>query len=268
MEACAEAGIPVWVLDRPNPIGAIAFDGPMLRPEFFSFVGGARVPLCHRMTIGELSVLLQQAFYPGLELHIVWMRDWWRSSLFPDTGLPWVLPSPNMPFAGTAAVYPGMVLLEGTNVSEGRGTTRPFELFGAPQLDMKKFRECISTFVLPGCVLREHHFIPAFQKWAGTYCRGMQIHVTEPRRYRPVFTAAALLSAVIKSTGGAFAFTNPPYEYEYRNMPFDILSGSAALRECLESGGRIDELGGLWVLERTEFESVFEDIRHYPEEPA
>jgi uncharacterized protein YbbC (DUF1343 family) len=266
MEACVESGLPLWILDRPNPVGAVGYDGPMLSEEYFSFVGGAVIPLCHRMTLGELAVFLKQQYFPSLELNVVWMENWCRNSLWPDTGLPWVLPSPNMPTVDTAIVYPGMVLLEATNVSEGRGSTRPFELWGAPYIEIRKLLPVLMSYRLPGCVFREHHFIPTFQKWAGKYCAGMQIHVTDVRAFRPVFTAAAILSAISETSGGAFAFKQPPYEYEHVRMPFDILSGDSRLRECIENSGDLTLLGESWQHDCRQFGVVFRDIAHYPEE--
>ena len=135
MEACSEAGIPVWILDRPNPVGRLPYDGPVLKEKYFTFVGGASIPLCHRMTVGEIALWIKEKYFPGCKLNIVWMKGWQRSFLFTDTGLPWVIPSPNMPTLQSALVYPGTVLFEALNLSEGRGTTIPFELFGAPFID-------------------------------------------------------------------------------------------------------------------------------------
>ena len=141
MEACMEAGIPVWILDRPNPVGRLPLDGPVMKEEFFTFVGGASIPLCHRMTIGEMAVWIREKYYRNCELNVVWMKGWRRNSLYNETGLPWILPSPNMPTLQTALVYPGTVLFEALNISEGRGTTIPFELFGAPFIDPEKLKE-------------------------------------------------------------------------------------------------------------------------------
>ncbi|MBD3391875.1 MAG: DUF1343 domain-containing protein [Chitinivibrionales bacterium] len=265
MEACAEAGIPVWVLDRPNPVAAMGFDGPMLDKGFFSFVGGARIPLCHRMTMGELAVLFKNAGLPGLDLQVVWMDGWHRSMFWPDTGLPWVLPSPNMPTVETALVYPGMVLLEATNLSEGRGTTRPFELCGAPYLESRTFLATLTAQGPRGCVLRKHDFIPSFQKWAGQYCQGTQIHVTDPRAYKPVVAGTDILAAAIESSGGKFAFNDPPYEYEELKMPVDILSGDSRLRGCLARGGDLRALQESWQDDHAEFQDVFDQVAHYTE---
>ena len=264
MEACAEQNMPLWVLDRPNPVAGLDFDGPMLKPEYFSFVGGAEIPLCHRMTIGEIAVLLRQTYYPASDLRVVWMEGWWRDSFFSDTGLPWVLPSPNMPTLDTAIVYPGMVLLEATNLSEGRGTTRPFEIFGAPYLVVRKFREHIEKFNLQGCLFREHEFLPTFQKWAGKNCRGMQLHVTDPRRFMPVETAAAVLLGAQFVAPGEFSFRTDPYEYEREKPAIDILTGSDAFRKTVLAGAPLDDMRRAWREERTAFLELFREIAHYP----
>lgn len=265
LEACAGASVPVWILDRPNPIGAVAFDGPMLGEDFYSFVGGAPIPLCHRMTLGEMAILIRELQVPKAELQVVPMEGWWRDSLWPETGLPWVLPSPNMPTLDTAIVYPGMVLLEATDLSEGRGTTRPFELFGAPYIEPDAFRNALFSREIPGCTFREHHFIPTFQKWAGRYCHGMQVHVTAPRSFYPVKTAALLIAAAITASGGRFTFKDPPYEYETVKMPFDILSGDAELREILARGGDLAAVMESWTEGHREFAKRLDDIALYPE---
>jgi uncharacterized protein YbbC (DUF1343 family) len=266
MEACAEEGVPVWILDRPNPIAAIRFDGPMLLPEYFSFVGGAPIPLCHRCTVGEMGMLLKKLYFPSLDLKVIWMTGWRRNSLFNETGLPWVLPSPNMPTLDTAVVYPGMVLLEATNLSEGRGTTRPFEIIGAPFININQVLDKLKSEKLPGCIFREHGFIPTFQKWQSKYCNGLQVHVTNPRTYRPVFTTIALLHTILSTSGTDFQFKMPPYEYETEKMPFDILAGSSDLRRMLEHHGDITGLPAMWEKDLHGFKQLFKEIAHYPEE--
>lgn len=266
MDACSRYGVALWVLDRPNPVGALPLDGPMLSPDYFSFVGGAEIPLCHRMTMGEMALFLKKRYFNTLDLNIVWMEGWWRNSLWGETGLPWVLPSPNMPTVETAIVYPGMVLLEATNVSEGRGTTRPFELFGAPWIDMDIFKKVLYGFELSGCIFREHHFIPTFQKWASTYCHGMQIHVTNPRAYYSVKTAAAIIHACIKASHGQFRFKDPPYEYEQTKMPIDILAGDPKLREALDDISTVRLQFRDWDKSNVEFIPVLNEFAHYPEE--
>jgi uncharacterized protein YbbC (DUF1343 family) len=266
MEACCEAHLPLWILDRPNPIAALGFDGPVLSDRFHSFVGGAPIPLCHRMTMGEMAAFLKRLYYPGADLHVVWMDGWWRNSLWPETGLPWVLPSPNMPAFETAVVYPGQVLIEGTNASEGRGTTRPFEIVGAPYVDADAVIAEVNKRGVRGCVLRRHDFIPTFQKWHGDYCRGLQVHVNDPRAYEPVFTTAAILAAILKTSNGKFVFTDPPYEYDTVRMPFDILSGDERLRKMLLNRGDLIAEKECWRASYGPFVTRFAEAAHYPEE--
>jgi uncharacterized protein YbbC (DUF1343 family) len=264
MEACMERQLPLYVLDRPNPIGCIGFDGPILHSDYFTFVGGAEIPLCHRMTIGEIALLLQKTYFSSAEVSVIWMEGWWRNSLWNETGLPWVLPSPNMPTLDTAIVYPGMVLLEATNLSEGRGTTRPFELFGAPYCNRLFLEQCRNA-PLEGCYFREHGFIPTFQKWAGTFCYGVQLHVTNPRIFKPVVATAALLKAAMEVGGDAFSFKAPPYEYETEKLPFDILTGSDLFRHQLETKAPIQEMYGEWESAYGSFLENFSSVAYYPE---
>lgn len=266
MEACSEAGIPVYILDRPNPIGKIQADGPVLDEEYFTFVGGACIPLCHRMTIGEMALWIRDKYIPRCDLHVIRAEGWKRSMMYGDTGLPWVLPSPNMPTPQTAAVYPGTVLAEALNISEGRGTVIPFELTGAPWIDGHRLLKELRERNLPGCSFRMHDFIPTFHKYAGEYCRGIQIHVTDASLFRPVTTAMHLFDAIIRTTpAGAFSFNPPPYEYEYRLMPFDILSGDSRMREVLTEGLSLKEETERWKAQTELFLSDFSQIALYTE---
>ncbi|NLE33887.1 MAG: DUF1343 domain-containing protein [Bacteroidales bacterium] len=266
MEACAEAGIPVYILDRPNPIGRIQVDGPVLQEEYFTFVGGASIPLCHRMTMGEMALWIREKHLPGCELHIIRAEGWKRNSLYNETGLPWVLPSPNMPTWQTAAVYPGTVLAEALNISEGRGTVIPFELIGAPWIDGRSLLREIRNRRLPGCEFRMHDFIPTFNKYAGEYCRGIQIHVTEPSLFRPVATALHLFESIIlTSPDNSLIFNPPAYEYEYRLMPFDILSGDSSMREVLTNGLSLNDEISRWEVSTESFKSDFSQIALYEE---
>jgi len=266
IEACSEAGIPVWVLDRPNPIGSLPFDGPVLKEEYFTFVGGASIPLCHRMTIGEMALWIKEKYYPECDLNIVWMKNWRRSSLFSETGLPWVLPSPNMPTIQTAIVYPGTVLIETLNLSEGRGTTIPFELFGAPFIDSEKLKKNLAGRNIEGCAFRIHNFIPTFHKFCGELCNGMQIHVTDINLFKPVGTALEIFDAIIEtSVPGALKFNLPPYEYEYNLMPFDILSGDSGMRESLLNRKNVRIEKERWAHEIEEFRNEFRHFAVYPE---
>jgi uncharacterized protein YbbC (DUF1343 family) len=266
MEACAEAGIPVWILERPNPIGRLPFDGPVLKKEFFTFVGGASIPLCHRMTLGEMALWIKEEYYHGCDLNIIWMKNWKRSTLFSDTDLPWVLPSPNMPTIQTALVYPGTVLIEALNLSEGRGTTIPFELFGAPFINSDKLKKNLNARHIGGCAFRSHDFIPTFHKFAGELCFGMQVHITDINQFKPVETSLEIFDAIIETSGpDALKFKLPPYEYEKNLMPFDILSGDSVMREVLISRKNLRIEKERWSDEIVEFKKEFRQIAHYAE---
>jgi uncharacterized protein YbbC (DUF1343 family) len=266
IEACSEAGMPVWLLDRPNPISRLPFDGPVLKEEYFTFVGGASIPLCHRMTIGEMAMWIKDKYYPKCDLNIVWMKNWRRSSLFSETGLPWVIPSPNMPTIQTAVVYPGTVLIEALNLSEGRGTTLPFELLGAPFIYSEKLKKNLERRNIEGCIFRIHNFIPTFHKFCGEQCNGLQIHVTDFNNFKPVGTALEIFDAIIEtSPAGALRFNLPPYEYENNLMPFDILSGDSGMRESLINRKNISIEKERWVDEIEEFKNEFRHFEVYPE---
>ncbi len=266
MEACSEAGIPVWILDRPNPVGRLPFDGPVLKEEFFTFVGGACIPLCHRMTMGEMAVWIKEKYYKNCDLNIVWMKNWRRSSLFSETGIPWVLPSPNMPTLQTAIVYPGTVLIEALNLSEGRGTTIPFELFGAPFIDPVKLKDNLDARNISGCAFRIHGFIPTFNKFKGEYCNGIQIHVINPDIYYPVTVALEIFDAIIETSNeNALMFNLPPYEYEYTLMPFDILSGDSTMRTTLIRRTPLRIEKQRWQSEIEDFRKEFRQLAVYPE---
>lgn len=265
MEACLEAGIPVIVLDRPNPVGKLPFDGPVLKQEYFTFVGGASIPLCHRMTMGEMALWLREKYYQGCDLQVAWMKGWRRSMMYSQTGLPWVLPSPNMPTEKTATVYPGTVLIEALNLSEGRGTTIPFELFGAPFIRAEELKKNLDARKIGGCSFRIHGYIPAFHKFAGQYCNGIQIHVTDISKYRPVATALEIFDAIMETSPGELKFNPPPYEYEYNLMPFDILSGDSLMRETLEGRKDIHSEIERWQAGIAEFRKEFREFEAYEE---
>jgi uncharacterized protein YbbC (DUF1343 family) len=266
MEACLEAGIPVWILDRPNPIGKLPFDGPVLKKEYFTFVGGASFPLCHRMTTGEMACWIKEKYHPACDLNIVWMEGWKRNSLYSETGLPWVLPSPNMPTLQTAMVYPGTVLIEGLNLSEGRGTTIPFELFGAPFINSVKLKKNLKDRKLEGCKFRVHDFIPTFNKYKDHLCHGIQIHVTDPGKYYPVSVAVEVFDAIIEtSPRGSLQFNEPPYEYEEKLTPFDILSGDSGIRTTLLNRMDLKAEKERWKHEIEEFAKEFRRLSAYPE---
>lgn len=249
MEACHEAGRTVVILDRPNPINGSDLEGPILRKEFASFVGLYPLPIRHGMTIGELSLYIKELYHNSLDLHVVHLRGWKRRLWYDETGLPWVFPSPNIPTLETAAVYPGMCLLEGTNLSEGRGTTRPFEIFGAPFVNPDKVVTMLRGFKLPGVVFRPMHFLPTFQKHSGRLCGGAQIHVTDRSIIKPFKTAVAILKVVRTLYPEDFAWKLPPYEYESRLLPIDILAGSDSLRKDIEGTASMKEMEERWDAE-------------------
>lgn len=242
MEACAEAGVEVVVLDRPNPLGCVHREGPILRPGFASFVGLHPIPLRHGLTAGELARWLNTERGIGCRLDVVPCTGLTREMRWADTGLPWVMPSPNLPTVASCDVYPGMVLLEGTNLSEGRGTTRPFELLGAPWIDPESFVEEARPLIGPGVILRPAYFEPTFQKHAGTTCGGLQLHVTDLDAFEPVRAAVGVLCAARRVAPRDFAWRGPPYEYEEVIPPIDILWGSAKLREGVDALADPDEI--------------------------
>lgn len=238
--------VQVFVCDRPNPIGGLAVEGPMLLQGFESFVGMFPIPMRHGMTIGELARLFNTEFGIGADLEVVEMDGWRRPMYFDDTRIPWVLPSPNIPTLDTAVVYPGTVLFEGTNVSEGRGTTRPFELVGAPWVAAEPFANTLNGLNLPGVRFRPVYFEPTFHKHAKVVCGGCQIHVLDRASFRPVETAVALLAAFRATDRNRFAWRDPPYEYELEKPPIDILAGSSDLREDIERGASASEIARSW----------------------
>lgn len=256
MEACTEAGKAVVVLDRPNPINGQSVEGPMLKPGFASFVGLRPVPVRHGMTIGEIGAYLQESFHPGLDYRVIAMQGWKRKMWFDHTGLPWVMPSPNMPTLDTALVYPGMCLFEATNISEGRGTTRPFEIFGAPFIHPETIVNVLKECGLPGVTFRPLSFQPTFQKHAGLLCGGAQIHVTDRQKFKPFKTGVAVLKAVHNTYPRDFKWKEPPYEYEEVSLPIDILAGSDRLRKDIEAWKDLSEMEQWWKEESRAFEKI------------
>ena len=248
LEACAEAGIPVVILDRPNPLGGNEVEGPRLDPRFASFVGRAAIPMRHGLTIAELSLYLNQAMQIDAEIEVVPMRGWSREMQFDDTGRPWIPPSPNLPTLQSVRLYPGQVLLEGTNLSEGRGTTTPFELVGAPFIDEFALASRLQEHGLPGVEFRPCRFRPGWDKWAGCDCGGVALHVVDVGEFRPCRTTLEVMATVKALWPDRFEWSQPPYEYETEKMPIDILSGSDQLRERLDAGSpasgiELDQLG-------------------------
>ncbi len=246
MQACARSGRKVIILDRPNPINGKDVEGNLLNPECASFVGPYPLPMRHGLTLGELMTLYNEVYQVGCRLQVVLMIGWNRNLSFEDTGLPWVLPSPNMPLVATAVVYPGQVALEGTTLSEGRGTTRPFEIFGAPYLDPDRLKATIEQRALDGALLREISFKPTFNKYEGRVCRGFQIHVLDRDVFRPYRASLAILLAVLKLYPEEFRWADPPYEYVLDKLPIDVILGDPQVRKDLEQGRSVLDMEREW----------------------
>ncbi|MFP4454088.1 MAG: exo-beta-N-acetylmuramidase NamZ domain-containing protein [Desulfobacterales bacterium] len=247
MEAAAETNTRVVILDRPNPIGGLQVEGNCLDPQYASFVGRYPIPMRHGLTIGEFARYINNVFTIGCELEVVAMKGWNRSMYYDDTGLCWVAPSPNLPAVSSVVVYPGQVIWEGTNISEGRGTTLPFEIFGAPFMDTDAIEKALGRCsYFQGAVLRPAVFEPTSGKWAQTPCRGFQIHVTDRRRFSPLRTSLKLLSVILSLFEKNFAWKQPPYEYEYEKLPFDLITGDPHIRKHLEAAADPRELEEQW----------------------
>lgn len=256
MQACIENSKPVVILDRPNPITGSLTEGPVLDMNYASFIGLRPLPIRHGMTFGEIANYLKSKFYPNLELYIIKMQGWQRKMWFDQTGLPWVMPSPNMPTIDTATVYPGMCLLEGTNLSEGRGTTKPFEIFGAPFIDPDALVKRLNEFKLKGIILRPLYFQPTFQKHAGQLCGGAQIHIIDRNAFKPFKTSVAVLKAVNDLYPNHFQWKEPPYEYETQKMPIDILAGTDKIRKEIEKHTDLNKMEEWWKEELKAFQKT------------
>ena len=265
MQVAARLGVKVAVLDRPNPISGAQVEGNLLKPEWASFVGPYPLPMRHGLTLGELAQFYNVSQKLGCDLEVIPAKGWRRRAYFDDTGLPWVLPSPNLPTLDGAIVYPGQVLLEGTNLSEGRGTTRPFELWGAPFLEPARIKGLIPKGQLPGVILREASFEPTFHKWAGELCQGFQLHVTDRRIFKPYYTTLYLLGLIRQLYPEQFAWRPPPYEYETERLPIDLLTGDASIREALDQGVPVADLEAVWQEDLNRFMEVRREFLLYPE---
>lgn len=263
LRACSEAGVSVVILDRPNPLGGEILEGPTLVRGFESFIGNAAIPMRHGLTMGELARLFQTEFRLDVDLHVVAMQGWQRSTLFPETGRTWVAPSPNMPRFETAVVYPGQVLLEGTNLSEGRGTTLPFESVGAPWLDPWELCRELQRHSFPGLIIRPIRFVPTFDKHRGERSGGVSLHVINPREVRSMAFTLALFDAVNHLASGQFAWLTPPYEYETVKPPIDILFGSDQLRHALDSNRRLADDSSLTAFDEAAWLARTAAIRLY-----
>jgi uncharacterized protein YbbC (DUF1343 family) len=253
LEAAAANGIAVVVLDRPNPIGGVAVEGPALSPGYDSFVGAHPVSVRHGLTIGELAKLYAAERQIDVRLDVIRCDGWRRGMFFDDTGLPWVLPSPNMPTLDTAIVYPGQCLIEGTNLSEGRGTTRPFELCGAAGIDPRALARRLEADGLPGVQFRPAWFRPTFQKFAGQDCGGVQLHVTDRAAVQPVRTGLAVLAALRTEAGLIFGWRTETYEFVSDRLAIDLLFGSPRERESIAAGQSWRDIAAAWEPEEAAF---------------
>jgi uncharacterized protein YbbC (DUF1343 family) len=225
MRVCEQNGVAVVVLDRPNPINGVMTEGPSLNADYKSFVGLHAVPVRHGKTIGQLAQQFRDEAFPKCRLTILPMKNWKPEMWFDQTGLPWVMPSPNMPTLDTATVYPGLCLLEGTNISEGRGTTRPFEIFGAPFIDPERLCSELNNLKLSGVFFRQNYFQPTFHKFAGELCGGAQLHVIDRETFEPFVTGVQIIKLIRKIYQEQFQWKQPPYEYEWKRLPIEILIG-------------------------------------------
>ncbi len=245
LEACAEAGIPVVILDRPNPLGGQIVEGPCLQEDFRSFVGLYSIPMRHALTFGEMARHLNRALELGADVHVVRMEGWQRHMSWTETGRTWIAPSPNLPRIEGVDVYPGQVLIEGTNLSEGRGTTTPFEIFGAPFVDPLRLLDRLRDYATPGVVFRPVRFEPTFQKAQGRSCGGLYLHVTDWQQFRPYQTTLAILACTKSLWPDDFCWRPPPYEYEETLMPIDILTGGIEVRVAIDNGATPEDVARL-----------------------
>jgi uncharacterized protein YbbC (DUF1343 family) len=253
MEAAAKARLPFWLLDRPNPIGGVEVEGNLVEKGFESFVGLHPLPVRHGMTAGELAALFKAERGIDCELHVVALEGWRRAMLYDETGLPWVPPSPNMPTLDTALCYPGQCLLEGTNLSEGRGNTRPFEVFGAPFIEPHALAAKLAGLDLPGVTYRPLWFQPTFHKHAGQQCGGLMLHVTDRRAFRPFATGLAVVAAVRELWPEQFRWRTETYEFVEGILAFDLLCGTDRVRRDLERGAGLAEVRSSWAATEAAF---------------
>jgi uncharacterized protein YbbC (DUF1343 family) len=256
LAACARARTPLMVLDRPNPLGGRKVEGNVLDPGFTSFVGLHPVPVVHGMTMGELAWLFNERLALGATLEVVPMRGWRREMGWEETGLPWVAPSPNMPTPETARVYPGACLVEGTNLSEGRGTTRPFEYVGAPFMDPHRWAAALNALDLPGARFRPCYFRPAFHKYKNQVCGGIQWHVQDRGRFKPYLAGLAVIATARQLAPTRFTWRNPPYEFEQTRLPIDLLCGTDRIRRAIETGLPARQIEASWERELARFKRL------------
>lgn len=256
MIACQKYGKKMYVCDRPNPITGKYVEGNITEKGHESFVGQYTIAARHGMTAGELALMFNDNFGIGCDLEIIKMENWARGDWYDDTDAPWVLPSPNMPTVDTAVVFPATVVFEGMQVSEGRGTTKPFELVGAPYINSKEYADAMNALELPGIRFRAAEFLPTFQKHAGLGCGGVQMHVTDRETFLPVKTGIYMVKVIHDLYGAELKWKEPPYEYVYDRNPFDVINGTEKIREVIEGGGSFAELDALLDAGVDEFKAM------------
>lgn len=263
MQACAKFGKKMFVCDRPNPINGIDVEGNFLEQEYKSFVGQYPIPMRHGLTVGELAKLFNAEFDINCDLEVITMDGWRREMYYDETDAPWVMPSPNIPTADTTVVFPATVYLEGTQVSEGRGTTRPFEIIGAPYIDADELADTLAALALPGIIFRPINFLPTFQKHSGKICGGVFLHIVDRQIFEPVITGIAAVKAIYDLYREKFDWKTPPYEYVYDLNPFDVISGTGKIRKFIEKGTDLNSIKLYWENDVKEFRELREKYLLY-----
>ncbi|MCY7374444.1 MAG: DUF1343 domain-containing protein [Pyrinomonadaceae bacterium] len=263
MKACAAFGKKMIILDRPNPIGGIGVEGNTLEVGHESFVGQFPIPMRHGLTVGELAKLFNVEFNINCELEIVKMDNWAREDFYDETAAPWVMPSPNMPTVDTTVVFPATVFVEGTEVSEGRGTTRPFEIVGAPYINGREYADALKSLELPGVIFRPINFLPTFQEFAKQECEGVFLHVTDRRTFEPVITGLAIIKTIYDLYRADFQWKLTAYEYEFDRHPFDVIAGTTKIRAMIEKGTPVNEIKLSWQTDVDKFNRIREKYLIY-----
>ena len=263
MKACAEFDKKMIVLDRPNPIGGIGVEGNTLEIGHESFVGLYPIPMRHGLTVGELAHLFNAEFGINCDLEVVRMENWERGDFYDETDAPWVMPSPNMPTVDTTIVFPATVFIEGTELSEGRGTTRPFEIVGAPFINGKNLTDALRSLELPGVIFRPINFLPTFQEYAQQECEGVFLHVTDREMFEPVITGLALIKTIYEMYPNDFQWRTTAYEYEFNRNPFDVIAGTCGIREMIENGQSVGEIKLSWQTDVDKFNLIREKYLIY-----
>lgn len=263
LRACKNNGVKVIVLDRPNPVNGVDTEGNLLAGTCQSFVGMYPIPMRHGLTVGEIAVFFNQHFSIGAELQVIWMTGWQREFYYHQTGLPWHFPSPNLPAVESCYVYPGQVIFEGTNLSEGRGTTKPFEFIGAPYIKIGEVQGQLDQAILAGTYLRPLRFEPTSGKHQSLCCQGFHIHLTDLKLYRPYRLALHLYQTFYRLYPGEFTYKQPPYEYEFDKLPMDIILGDLEIRKMLEAGRPIMDMENSWQADLESYNKLAQRFWHY-----